>query len=387
MKSIKWSYFTIAILLFITLPAFADDNVVHLETDSDKLNVKSPLLQSFVDYYQGDLNNDKEKNSSLLYILSQDGYKPKNSKRVTSVKLGMFYGGDYQLTVPENHGDVTSKYNIPLAEPYFILNLNENKDIITLRYNFGKTVPDNYNKFTSRITQFSYVHNFNQNQAISVGEDVRVPIGVNGSESTWTLDTVLRAQISRTYSNTYAVGVRNLGKYKYLDYDMGVYDSSRFLHNFFNGGEFIGLATFKPFANLDNEKFGTLKIGGSVDQGHNKINYGVYGVHASYDYGRFHSKFEYAYADGYNSIKPVNTKSEGFFTSASFDLTNKLQIIGKYDYINQNKHLANEGSKEYTIGITYTPKERFKILLNYMYRDNKYNQNSNNILLATRILI
>lgn len=383
MKKLKWSFLTAFISFFCLSSVFAaGNNAVYLEKEN--IDVHGSFLRSFVDYYQ----NDSEKNnSSLLYIFSKDGYKPQKFNRIESLKIGMFYGGEYQLSHYTNGGNTSSKYSIPLAEPYFIMKLNENKDVFTFRYNFGKPVPENYNKFTSRITQFSYVHNFNENQALSCGQDVRVPIGVDGSISTWDLDTVLRAQIARTYANTYGIGVRNLGKYKFLDYDIGLYDSSRALHNFFNGGEFIGLFTFKPFANMDNEKYGSLKIGTSIDYGHNKFDYGVYGMHFAYDIGKFHSKFEYAYADGYNSIKPVNKNSEGFYTSVSYDLTKKFSIVGKYDYINNDKKMSCSDSKEYTVGVVYSPKERFKFLFNYMYRNADCAKNSNNILISTRILI
>lgn len=382
-KNLK-TIFYLFFLLLLTQPAIAAEEIQLPESESG-LHLVHPTLKSVVDYYTSESSTSEHTYPKILDAFTKKGYVSEYDSPIDSVKFGVVYTDEMQLDMPEG-GDLASKYSYKVVEPYMMMNFNENQDTLTIRYNLVRDIPGYENYFTEKITQLSVRHKINEHQKIVVGQDIRVPIGVDGYLPTVYLDTVLRAQIARTFSNTCSVGVRNMASYKYMDYDIGVYDSTRFMQNFFGGSEFAGWVNFKPLADV-SDKYGNLKIGTGVDWGHNKYDYSVWGAYLGYDYKKFHTKFEYANADGYNSIKPVNNKAEGFYLTAMYDILPKTQLVGRYDYFNKNKSLSNASTQEYTIGITYYLKENLRLLLNYVWQDNENAPDSNMVMFSTRFLI
>ena len=79
---------------------------------------------------------------------------------------------------------------------------------------------------------------------------------MEGGQSSYTLPLVYRSQIARTYGGFRAFGAKLTGDYKWFDYNVGIYDSSRYFYDMFKGAEFTGWVNFKPLANLDEEKYG-----------------------------------------------------------------------------------------------------------------------------------
>ena len=152
---------------------------------------------------------------------------------------------------------------------------------------------------------------------------------------------ILRSQLGRTYGNASSVGIRNSANYKYLSYDIGLYDSTRFMQDFGEGLDFTGHILFKPLENY-KEKIGDFKLGTGYGIGEYYNSYNLYSFFLGYDIKKIHFKAEYANADGYNGVKCSRNKSDSFYTFIGYDITPKLTLLGRYDYLNQNKKISNE---------------------------------------------
>lgn len=229
--------------------------------------------------------------------------------------------------------------------------------------NFTRTREYNHS-LLSKISFVELWHVFNENQQIVLGNS-RVQNGFEGGSPSSQLKFITRSQIARTFGNAVSDTIRNRGKYKYFEYDLGISDGSRWWENVFNGYSTTFIASAKPLAKFDN-KYGKLKIGGSIDQGRaEKTTWTVVGGHALYDYkNKVGLDFEYQYADGYAGSWYSKDKAHGLYTTTYYYLTPKIQLLARYDYfknIDRDKH-----NTEYTAGINYWLTPKSKLMLNYM---------------------
>ena len=173
--------------------------------------------------------------------------------------------------------------------------------------------------------------------------------------------------------------MNNSANYKYLDYDIGVYDGSRYMNKLFSGSEFAGMVQFKPLADFE-EKFGKLKIGASIDTGHQDASFNVFSANALYEYKRLYLDFEYSKAHGYTRGSVNRNDFDGFYTTLGYKINDKLKILGRYDYL---KNQSSGGiSREYSAGLTYTLRPGLDFLANYVFVDT--GQNQHKIYLGTR---
>ena len=223
---------------------------------------------------------------------------------------------------------------------------------------------------------------------IMVG-NTRPPVGYEGGASPYVLPFVARSQISRNFGTVRKLGARVNGDYSYMDYDLGVYSSDTYFQEFFPGAEFIGWVNFKPLAK-NEDKYGKLKIGGGIDTGHRDNNFMVAGAHIGYEYKRFSADFEWAQGNGYNGTAGYssNKHADGFYATLAYMLTQKLQLLVRYDQFDPDRHIANNNKREYTAGFNYFVKgQGFKIMLNYVFCQNDNSKDSHRIILGTQILI
>ncbi len=367
-------------IIFITaclsvLPAFSIEEVI-LDAQSNKFDYIS-------DVYYGKIE-DNNNVSPVLRLFTKDGLVFDNSY-INSVKLSFLYGGNLSFDKIHNKS-LNTLYDVTSVEPSIKIKFNENKSQFFFDYNFMRDYEGYSHKFAHRISQLNVSHKINENQSIIIGQGKRLPTIVNGSLSTMTQEMVLKSQIGRTLGNSRSVGIRNIGDYKYVDYDIGIYDSTRYMQDFGRGLDFSGHIMFKPLANIE-DKAGSLKIGSGYNIGDYYGSYQLFSVYTGYDYKKFHIKGEYANANGYNSVQFSKNDAEGFYGTVEYDIHPKLQLIGRYDYFIPNKLFSCDNSQEYTVGITYKPFENMKIMLNYVKREMSENADSNMILFATRFFI
>jgi len=351
---------------------------VELEIPEKKLD-----LDYFSDVYYGRIENDEDV-SPILKLFSEKGLEFKNSK-INSLKATFVYDG--QLIYGKEGGQSPYlNHDFSTVEPMLTLKFNDNKSKIMFDYNLTRNLEGYTNRFTEKISQIYISHEITPNQTILIGQGRRLPNSYDGCRSTMERELVLKSQIGRTFGDARSVGIRNIASYKFVDYDIGVYDSTRYMKDFGNGVDFTGYIMIKPFEAI-SEHAGDLKLGGGYQTGKNYISYNVYSLFAGYDYKRFHIHAEYANADGYNGIHQSSNKADGFYTIASFDITPKLSILGRYDYFTGNRSSSNSYSQEYTAGVTYKMFKNMKFMLNYVNKNHSDRPNSNMILFATRFII
>ena len=352
--------------------AFAVEEI-KLETEESKLNYLS-------DVYYGKI----EDANPILKLFSKDGLKFENSY-LNSIKLSLLYSGEFSF-INKERSSSSFLHDFSVFEPMITAKFNDGRTTTMFDINLLRDLPGYSNDFTHKISRFYISHNITENQRISFGQENRVPTTYSGSRGTYAQDLVIRTQLGRTYGNASSVGIRNVGNYKYLDYDIGLYDSTRFMKDFGEGIDFSGYIMFKPLENY-KEKAGDLKLGFGYGVGEYYNSYSVYSFFLGYDKEKAHIKTEFANANGYNGVACSNEKSNGFYTTLSYDITPKLAIIGRYDYLDPNKNISRDTSQEFATGFTYKIFKNMKFMLNYVYRNSASKNDSNMILFATRFIL
>lgn len=215
----------------------------------------------------------------------------------------------------------------------------------------------------------------------------RNQIGFEGGMGAFTLPFAARSQISRNFGSTRALGVRLVGDYSLMNYSLAFNSSDRYFKAFYPGVEFIGWANFKPLGKTDG-RYGSLVLGGGLNTGRNNNNYTVAGAYAGYKYKRLMANFEYAVADGYNGHYVSTDKATGFYTTLSYKVTPKLQVLARADHFDPNRDIKHNSKDEYTIGINYFLKgQALKLILNYVFCNNQNAPASNRLIVGTQILI
>ena len=226
------------------------------------------------------------------------------------------------------------------------------------------------------------------NHRIQIGYQ-RPGNGIESKMSAFQLPFVYRSQIARTFGTVRKTGARIIGDYKLVEYDLGAYSSDTYMKSFFPGAEFDAWINFKPLGMTDG-KYGKLKFGGGIQNGHRDIGYTVTGAYASYEYKKFKINAEWANADGYNGYSGdvSNKHASGFNATVRYKLTPKLHILARYDEFDPDHHVKKNNKREYSFGINYFIKgPGLKLILNYVFCQNDSTKDSHRIMLGTQILL
>lgn len=344
------------------------------------LEKESLSLDYLSDVYYGKVENAPP----VLKLFSERGLTFENSY-LSSLKASFLYEG--MLTfLKTDHEGLSVNHDFSVIEPMVRARFNEEKTEALFDINLTRKLNGYSNDFTQKISALYVSHQLTPHQKLLFGQGYRIPSTYNGSLGTMSQEFVTKSMLGRTLGDARAVGIRNFATYKYLDYDIGLYDSTRFMKDFGHGVDFTGRIIFKPFTDY-NEKLGSVKIGTSYNIGEYYNSYNQYDFFLGYDYYKFHFRTEYANADGYNAIVCSNDKADGFYTTLGYDITPKITVIGRYDYFDPNKDIGNNTMREYTAGITYKMFKNMKIMLNFVRRDYENKRDSNMILFATRFFI
>lgn len=359
-------------LLFFTSTAFA---IEEIDLEPEHINL---------DYFSNVYYGTEENAPKALKLFSKKGLEFDNSI-VNSVKVNMLYSGHLYYTHTEHLGGYT-KYDFNTVEPGITVRLNDNKTEASLKYNFTRHIEGYTNRFSEKFSAAYVSHNITDNQKIVFGQYTRTPVSVDGGMSIYKQDFISKTQLGRTLGNVISVGIRNVAEYKYLDYDIGLYDSTRYMQDFGRGLDFTVSATAKPLAGIENNK-NNLKIGASYNTGKYGVNYSQYSLYTSYDREKIHAIVEYANANGYNGMVASANKAQGLYTSVVYDITPKLSVMARYDIFDPNTQKSKNTSKEYTVGINYMLFKNMKLMLNYVLSEGHNKPTSNCIIFATRFII
>ena len=337
-----------------------------------------------LDYFSNVYYGNKEDAPKALKLFSKKGLEFDNSI-VNSVKINMLYSGHINYVHNKHIGEFIN-HEFVTVEPGITLKGNDNKTEASFRYNFTRNYDNYSDKFFEKISSLYISQKLTENQKIILGQYSRVPVSVDGGMPQYKQNFISKSQLGRTLGNVMSVGIRDIASYKYLDYDIGLYDSTRYMQNFGRGIDFTVSAMVKPLAGIKENK-NNLKFGGSYNTGKYGISYSQYSLYTGFDRDKFHAEIEYANANGYNGIKTSRNKAEGLYTSISYDITPKLSVLARYDIFNPNTQKSNNSTKEYTIGFNYQLFKNMKLMINYIFSEGHNKPTSNSILFATRFII
>ena len=215
----------------------------------------------------------------------------------------------------------------------------------------------------------------------------RNQIGKEGGQSSYTLPFITRSQIARNFGSTRALGIRLIGDYSLMDYNLAFNSSDRYFHTPFAGPEFTGWVDFKPLGKTDG-RYGKLTLGGGLNTGHNKTTYTVGNAYIGYKYKKLWTNFEYGIADGYNGTRVSTNKAEGFNYTLGYKVHPRLQLIARYDQFDPNRDVKHDTKREYTAGINWFIKgQALRVILNYVFCDNQNTEDSHRIIVGTQLLL
>lgn len=305
---------------------------------------------------------------------------------IDEIKFGGAYHGflSYDRFHDSSNGSV--KYNIPVGDMYMLTKFADKKSELKLMINPARTV-DGIDYIPGILQDIYFATKPTKNTRLLIGNS-RTPIGVEGGQSQYTLLLAKRSQIARTYGNIRALGVKLTGDYKWADYNVGIYDSSRYFYDMFNGPEVTGWVNFKPMANLDSEKYGKMLIGTGYNYGKRYNDYSVWGTYIGYEYKKFMINAEYAFANGYNGLKNSRASSDGFYTTVAYRVTPKLELVGRYDLFNPNRDVRNNNRTEISTGFNYYMMgQNLKFVLNYVFKMYENDRNSDGLYFLTQFMI
>ncbi len=358
----KFIIFLILFLNSITLKSLAVEEIkqhtdeINLNTVRDSL-IEKIILKEKSKPFTGKIIHAESKYWSAF---GTNGYEFESGP-VKNLKINGYFRLDNAMEAAR-HQSFSSVMTFDSVELQTETIFRDGKTKLSASYNFVRNL-DYDNDFFEKISNLYIDYAVNKNQTIRIG-NARVPVGIEGGLSSSAIKFVTRAQISRNFGDARSLGIRNIGKYKYLDYDIGFYDSSRFMQRLFNGQEFAVNASFKPLAKFD-DKFGILKIGASIDTGNADNSYSVFGAFAQYFYKNFYCDFEFAHADGIGSKYIKKGNANGFFTTIAYLINEHFELLGRYDFYHDVND--DEITQEFTAGINYYTNPNCKLVLNYVY--------------------
>lgn len=380
---------------FAISPCFAIEDFEQIEQSEQKeesqenslgeikldIPEKHPFKAFFVDNPDDSIvEKILQPKSKYWCLIDEHGYDFESGP-VKNFKIGAYVRMDNEMVVPHDN-KFYDRVNFNSVELTTETLLRDEKTKLNISYNFVRNL-DYDNHFFQKFSNLYVDYNFTPNQAVRIG-NARVPVGLEGGLSSSKILLVKRGQMYRNFADARSFGIRNMGKYKYAEYDIGLYDSSRFMNKMFQGSEFAGNLAIKPLAKFD-DKYGNLKLGTSIDVGDasHANHYSVYTAYAQYKKDKFYWDFEYAHANGSGGKYIKNTDGQGFFTTVAYKVHPKIELLGRYDYYKDFS--KTNPSQEFTAGINFYNNPHCKLVVNYVYKlAEKTSSDSHKIYIGTR---
>lgn len=210
-----------------------------------------------------------------------------------------------------------------------------------------------------------------------------VPIGYEGPQNPLAIETIDKAQMSRKITDMPDLGIKTEGNWNYIDYSFGAYNGNG--QNIADTNSDLALASWiklKPLYKYP--KFGSVELGGGYYTGNNGNNdRNIMSFYSGYKYKKLALWGEYLKADGYENN---NQKADSFYIHSSYYLTDKLQLIARYDQFDPNTEIKKDTNREYTIGGNYLLKENLSLMLGLVQVASQSGENSHRIEALTQFL-
>src|SRR5574344_76154 len=384
MKFSKFLKFLILTLLFVTNPAFAITEDTELQPRDYNENSTEANQEYAEESFVDDITkSDSDKAFNEKIECPKIELCAEKNKLVDNLKLNGAVQAFFDYSQPTDSAD--GSFNFTFLDTHLWVTgnpINENTNF-KIMFNPLRDV-SGYGGLKTIFSDVYIQTKTSQHTKLLIGQS-RTPIGIDGSLGQYTLPFVYRSQIARNFSSIRALGIKHTGSYDFVDYNIGLYDSTRFLQNLAQGTEFTGWVNFKPLAK--KPQYGKLVAGTGVNTGKRFNSYTVLGTYLGYEYKKFSANFEYADADGYNGTYNSTNKANGYYGTVAYFVHPKLQVLGRYDFYNPNKYVPKDNCREYTVGLNYYIKgEKIKLVANYIFHQNDNKNNSNIFLLMTQLL-
>ena len=182
------------------------------------------------------INRDIIRTDIPSYLLSNElTFKPQKGI-VSKVQYYGAFQGD--LSSGWNAGDYDTNYDIGFLQFGAIGKFRNSKNDFKILINPRPSSERNYMQnffadayiINSSIPHHKVVVGYSRNQ-----------IGKEGGSSSYILPFVTRSQIARNFGSTRALGVRLIGNYSLVDYNLAFNSSDRYFHTPFAGPEFLAI--------------------------------------------------------------------------------------------------------------------------------------------------
>lgn len=370
-------------------PSFIQSTPKSAVTDYDPMRDSNPRFMLFNTITQQAKNiyNLEIERTDVPTALLKDQLTWKMQKGpLESVHIWTAVQGNYGVNLPER-GASYSKYDVNLINVLIDGKFKGGKE--GFRIMLDPTHRASHLPFMEPFFQDLYIEsNRIPHTNVLIGNS-RPGVGIEGAQSPYTLAFINRSQISRNLANIRKFGLRVRGDYSLMDYDIGIYSSSTNFTDFFPGHEFDAWMNLKPLGKTDG-RYGKLVTGAGIQSGDKHgTSYNISSAYVGYDYKKFWTKFEYAYANGSNGGSGLTNKdSQGLFVTVGYHLTKKIELLARYDQFDPDRSVKNNMQREYTLGTNYYLKgQAIKLIFNYIYCQNDNKLDSHRLLVGTQFLI
>ena len=338
----------------------------ELGTEISQLSGRVEKLQSGLNVLEGRVSKLEDKNKKLW------GYNNGEDFKVTGGLQGVFYG-NFQ----KGDNATPANFSLPWGEINFSGKMHNHLDYFT------KIVPTrNFNDSRNSILEDAYlVTDIIPHHQIYLGQTA-IPFGIEAPASPMDINFIEYSQIAANIGQGYSTGIMAEGDWGFVNYKAGAYNGAD--QNSTDPDSRMSLVTqltVSPFYN--HPKLGDLKLGGSYLNG-NKLTDQLngYAAHVSYNIGKLMLGGEYMAT---NRTKETNNRASGWYTDAIYQLTNKLQLLGRFDSYNPNNDASKDLTNAYTLGTNYALADGLLLMVNYSFVDSVTGQNSNRLGLLTQV--
>ena len=326
----------------------------------------------------------KEEETILQKLTAQKEVKLNDED---TIQFGVNFKGSTDFTIYNNdNGRFASSYPYSI-EPYIYSKFGEGKYESRIGIVPTRDTSKYDNKVFGIISDIYIIRHLNEKHKVLIGNS-RVPIGYEGSTSHYDLPFAQRSQIGSNIGDARSLGVRFMGEISKFDYDVGGYFATRNLQHFNDGGEFVGWLDYSPFKDKKGNVFENLKLGGGLQYGRSGENYTVLSTGAKWNYKKEFATIEYAFAQNYNGHNGFKeAKAQGANITIGHNLTDKLQLVGRYDFFDPDMKKSNNAIAQYSLGINwFIIGKRLRLTLDYIFEQQK-NNNKNKIMFMTQFMI
>ncbi len=207
----------------------------------------------------------------------------------------------------------------------------------------------------------------------------KIPVTEEGFRSSALIDSIERSFIGRTFGDKRDIGLMTEGKWKYLDYQVGVFTGDE--ANRFDSNDQKDIATrfvLKPFP--DSPYLKGLEGGSNLyfrttnDTASEKKRIGLEG---RYLYGPLSLKAEYMKA------QDAAVPAYGWYAQAGYRFLPRWESVFRFEGFDPNERLAEDKEFDTTIGLNYFfVYPTTKLQLNYVHKDAEANGTTDNQIVA-----